>query len=59
ARDHLTDDGWLIVEVGNSDRHVEAAFPEVGFMWLDFEHGGQGVFAISAAELDAHAASFA
>ncbi|MCB8888654.1 50S ribosomal protein L3 N(5)-glutamine methyltransferase [Vreelandella malpeensis] len=59
ARDHLTDDGWLIVEVGNSDRHVEAAFPEVGFMWLEFEHGGQGVFAISAAELDAHAASFA
>ncbi|WP_447957539.1 50S ribosomal protein L3 N(5)-glutamine methyltransferase [Vreelandella sp. EE7] len=59
ARGYLSDDGWLIVEVGNSDRHVEEAFPEVGFMWLEFEHGGQGVFAISAAELDAHAASFA
>ncbi|MDN6298150.1 MAG: 50S ribosomal protein L3 N(5)-glutamine methyltransferase [Halomonas sp.] len=58
AREHLTDDGWLIVEVGNSDRHLEAAFPEVPFMWLEFERGGQGVFALSAAELDAHAASF-
>ncbi|KPQ23134.1 MAG: protein-(glutamine-N5) methyltransferase, ribosomal protein L3-specific [Halomonas sp. HL-48] len=59
AREHLTDEGWLIVEVGNSDRHLEAAFPEVPFMWLEFERGGQGVFALSAAELDAHAASFA
>jgi len=59
ARAHLSDDGWLIVEVGNSDRHLEKAFPHVPFMWLEFERGGQGVFALSAAELDAHAASFA
>ncbi|WP_422822466.1 50S ribosomal protein L3 N(5)-glutamine methyltransferase [Vreelandella azerica] len=59
ARAHLSDDGWLIVEVGNSDRHLEQAFPQVPFMWLEFERGGQGVFALSAAELDAHAASFA
>lgn len=58
AREHLTDDGLLIVEVGNSDRHLEAAFPEVPFMWLEFERGGQGVFALTAAELEAHAASF-
>lgn len=58
ARQHLTDTGWLIVEVGNSDRHVEAAFADVPFMWLEFERGGQGVFALSAAELDAYAASF-
>ncbi|QFU02485.1 50S ribosomal protein L3 glutamine methyltransferase [Halomonas sp. THAF5a] len=59
ARDYLSDDGVLIVEVGNSDHHLEAAFPEVPFLWLEFERGGQGVFALSAAELDAHAASFA
>lgn len=57
ARKHLTDDGWLIVEVGNSDHHLESAFPDVPFIWLEFERGGQGVFALSAAELDAHAAS--
>ncbi|GHE21484.1 50S ribosomal protein L3 N(5)-glutamine methyltransferase [Halomonas urumqiensis] len=59
ARDHLTAEGVLIVEVGNSDRHLEAAFPEVPFLWLEFERGGQGVFALGVAELDAHAASFA
>ncbi len=59
ARAHLNDHGVLIVEVGNSDHHLEAAFPEVPFLWLDFERGGQGVFALTAEELDAHAASFA
>ncbi|QEM81014.1 50S ribosomal protein L3 N(5)-glutamine methyltransferase [Halomonas binhaiensis] len=59
AREHLTDRGVLIVEVGNSDHHLEKAFPEVPFLWLEFERGGQGVFALAADELDAHAASFA
>ncbi|MFC3283005.1 50S ribosomal protein L3 N(5)-glutamine methyltransferase [Litchfieldella rifensis] len=59
ARGHLSDHGVLIVEVGNSDRHLEAAFPEVPFLWLEFERGGHGVFALTAQELDAHAASFA
>ncbi|TFH85925.1 50S ribosomal protein L3 N(5)-glutamine methyltransferase [Billgrantia azerbaijanica] len=59
ARDHLSDDGVLIVEVGNSDRHLEAAFPEVPFLWLDFERGGHGVFALTAGQLDAHAEAFA
>jgi ribosomal protein L3 glutamine methyltransferase len=59
AREHLTDDGVLIVEVGNSARHLDAAFPEVPFLWLEFERGGEGVFALTAAELDQYAASFA
>ncbi|RAR62076.1 [LSU ribosomal protein L3P]-glutamine N5-methyltransferase [Onishia taeanensis] len=59
ARSLLSDDGVLIVEVGNSDHHLEAAFPEVPFLWLEFERGGQGVFVLTAQELDAYAASFA
>ncbi len=59
ARRYLNDGGVLIVEVGNSDRQLEAAYPAVPFLWLEFERGGQGVFALTAEELDAHAASFA
>lgn len=59
ARRYLNDDGWLIVEVGNSDQHLEMAYPQLPFVWLAFERGGQGVFALSAADLDAHAASLA
>lgn len=59
ARGYLNDEGVLIVEVGNSDRHLEAAFPEVPFLWLEFERGGHGVFVLTARELDDYAAYFA
>jgi len=59
ARTYLNDGGMLIVEVGNSQRHLEAAFPEVPFLWLEFERGGEGVFALSAEDLDIYAEHFA
>jgi ribosomal protein L3 glutamine methyltransferase len=58
AADHLNDEGLLIVEVGNSAAALEAAFPEVPFMWLEFSKGGQGVFLLSREQLVAHAAEF-
>ncbi|MCG7571350.1 MULTISPECIES: 50S ribosomal protein L3 N(5)-glutamine methyltransferase [Pseudoalteromonas] len=54
AAQHLTDNGLLFVEVGNSMVHMEALYPEVPFTWLEFEQGGLGVFMISKADLDAH-----
>ncbi|GHC36803.1 50S ribosomal protein L3 N(5)-glutamine methyltransferase [Aidingimonas halophila] len=59
AREHLHDHGVLIVEVGNSDRHLQEAFPDVPFLWLEFERGGHGVFVMTADELDVHAPAFA
>ncbi|WP_444893090.1 50S ribosomal protein L3 N(5)-glutamine methyltransferase [Microbulbifer sp. TRSA001] len=54
AANHLQPDGLLICEVGNSWEALEKAFPEVPFMWPEFEDGGHGVFAISREELLAY-----
>lgn len=48
AADHLTEDGILIVEVGNSEIHVKDLYPEVDFAWLEFSLGGHGVFLLTA-----------
>ncbi len=59
SADHLTEKGLLIVEVGNSQVHVEALYPEVDFAWLTFLNGGHGVFMLSAEQCRAHQALFA
>ncbi|QBL09566.1 50S ribosomal protein L3 N(5)-glutamine methyltransferase [Rheinheimera sp. D18] len=52
AAAHLHDDGLLICEVGNSMVQLQQDYPDVGFDWLEFAHGGLGVFAIGKAELE-------
>jgi ribosomal protein L3 glutamine methyltransferase len=47
----LRDDGLLVVEVGNSWPALEEAYPQVPFTWIEFEHGGEGVFTLTAREL--------
>lgn len=58
AADYLTDDGLLVVEVGNSWVNLEARFPDVPFVWVEFEHGGHGVFVMTRDELVRHQAKF-
>lgn len=49
--DYLTDSGWLVCEVGNSWVHMVALWPQVPFQWLEFEQGGEGVFALNRHDL--------
>jgi ribosomal protein L3 glutamine methyltransferase len=51
ASKHLTPRGWLVVEVGNSQPAMQAAYPNLPLSWLDFSLGGHGVFAISQSDL--------
>jgi ribosomal protein L3 glutamine methyltransferase len=51
ADDHLEPGGLLVVEVGDSRAAVQETWPRVPFTWLDFERGGGGVFALSAADV--------
>ena len=58
AASHLHDNGVLICEVGNSQVHLSAAFPNVPFQWLEFERGGHGVFRLTKAQLEQHQQDF-
>ena len=57
APDHLTDDGLLIVEVGESERALAALLPGVPFVWIEFKVGPMGVFALERRDLVEHAAA--
>lgn len=59
AANHLTPNGMLICEVGNSEHALANEFPEVPFMWIEFERGGGGVFALTAHDLKKYRDQFA
>ncbi len=59
AKHHLNPGGVIIVEVGNSEEALAELFPEVPFMWLNFEYGGDGVFMLDANEVEKHHDIFA
>ncbi len=54
ALDYLSDDGALIVEVGNSAMALVKQLPNVPFSWVEFEQGGDGVFYLSYTDLKQH-----
>ncbi len=48
AAGRLTENGVLIVEVGNSQPAVEDHYRELDMVWTEFEMGGAGVFVTTA-----------
>jgi len=54
ANDYLTEDGLLVVEVGNSEVHLMEQFPQIPLIWVELDEGGNGVFVITAQELAQH-----
>jgi ribosomal protein L3 glutamine methyltransferase len=55
---YLSPEGVLVVEVGNSEVALQEAYPQVPFVWVDLERGGNGVFLLQAEELRRYSACF-
>lgn len=51
AAHFLARDGILVIEVGYTYAALQAQYPQVPFIWLDFENGGEGVCLLEAARL--------
>jgi ribosomal protein L3 glutamine methyltransferase len=51
ARRHLTAEGHLLVEIGLGRRALEAAYPDLPFLWLDTETSEGEVFYLGTAAL--------
>ena len=51
---HLSEDGLLFCEVGESEQHLVRLLPELPLMWVEFQVGQMGVFVVERQDLVAH-----
>lgn len=58
APDYLSENGLLVVEVGNSAWALKQSYPKLPFHWLRFLNGGTGIFALTRNELVAYRDQF-
>lgn len=54
AKARLSEQGILVVEVGNSEHAMKIKYPHVPFHWVEFEQGGSGVFVLTFDQLNTH-----
>jgi len=47
-----------VIEVGNSEVALQNALPEVPFMWLDLNSGGNGIFCLTGVQCRQYQARF-
>jgi ribosomal protein L3 glutamine methyltransferase len=52
ARQHLTDQGGLLCEIGRGRELLEQEFPQLPLLWLDTEESEGEVFWLAASDLD-------
>ncbi len=51
APEHLSDDGLLVVEIGEAERALRRALPDLPCGWIEFSVGQMGVFALTRPNL--------
>jgi ribosomal protein L3 glutamine methyltransferase len=51
---HLSENGLLICEVGESEQHLIRLLPELPFAWVEFKVGQMGIFVLEREDMVAH-----
>ena len=51
APDHLSENGLLVCEVGESEQHLIRLLPELPFAWVEFKVGQMGIFVLEREDM--------
>jgi ribosomal protein L3 glutamine methyltransferase len=51
---HMSENGLLICEVGESEQHLIKLLPELPFAWVEFKVGQMGIFVLEREDILAH-----